>query len=147
VRLFLAERGADAKTVVDRWLDDFAKHRVPMRAFARTETLQDPVEQYREQLGRGRTPSAAYEVAVASGRTWATGDQISYYVVGRSAGVTIHEYARLASEWDASRPDENVEYYQSKVLDIWERFKTFADRPGLHPYTGEDDPSPQLTLF
>jgi DNA polymerase elongation subunit (family B) len=147
VRLFLLERGADAKAVVERWLDDFASHRVPVRAFARTETLQESVEHYREQVERGRPPSAAYEVAAASGRTWAPGDQISYYVVGRSAGVTVHEYARLASEWNPARPDENVEYYQAKVRDIWERFHQFADRPGLHPYTGEDEESAQLTLF
>jgi DNA polymerase elongation subunit (family B) len=148
-RRFLADRGPDAKAVVERWLEDFAAHRVPVRAFARTETLQDTLEQYREQLARGRPPAAAYEVAAASGRTWATGDQISYYVVGRSAGVTVHEYARLASDWNASHPDENVEYYQSKVLDIWERFRIFAERPGLHPHTGEDeDPgSKQLALF
>ena len=148
VRLFLLERGADAKAVVDRWLDDFACHRVPVRAFARTETLQDSIEQYREQVARGRSPSAAYEVATATDRPWAPGDQISYYVVGRTAGVTVHEYARLASDWDASHPDENVEFYQSKVRDIWERFRLFADRPGLHPYVPEsDEPSAQLSLF
>jgi DNA polymerase elongation subunit (family B) len=148
VRLFLVQRGPDAKAVVERWLDDFAHHRVPIRAFARTETLQDALDQYREQVGKGRPPSAAYEVALASGRTWAAGDQISYYVVGRSAGVSVHEYARLASDWNAAHPDENVEYYQAKVRDIWERFRPFADRPGLHPYTGEEDPdAAQLTLF
>jgi DNA polymerase elongation subunit (family B) len=149
VRLFVHERAADAKAVVDRWLDDFAAHRVPVRTFARTETLQDSVEQYRQEIEAGRRPpSAAYEVAIASDRTWAQGDQISYYVVGRTAGVTVHEYARLASDWNSAHPDENVEYYQSKVLDIWNRFRLFADRPGLHPYTGEDpDAGTQLSLF
>jgi DNA polymerase elongation subunit (family B) len=148
VRLFLQDRGADAKAVIDRWLQDFAAHRVPIRAFARAETLHEPLETYREQLAKGRPPSAAYEVAAASGRAWAAGDQISYYVVGRSATVAVHEYARLASEWDPARPDENVEYYQVKVRDIWERFKPFADRPGLHPFTGEEEAgSAQLALF
>ena len=86
-------------------------------------------------------------MAAASSRAWAPGDQISYYVVGRSAGVAVHEYARLASEWNASAPDENVEYYQSKVLDIWQRFKPFADRPGLHPESGDESDGAQLTLF
>ncbi|HYE90807.1 MAG TPA: DNA polymerase domain-containing protein, partial [Terriglobales bacterium] len=148
VRLFLDDRGPDAKAVVERWLEDFAAHRVPIRAFARTETLSEPLEVYREQLARGRPPSAAYEVAAAASRTWAAGDQISYYVAGRTAGVTVHEYARLASDWDAARPDENVEYYQAKVRDIWERFRIFAERPGLHPYTGdEEEPTRQLSLF
>ena len=48
----------------------------------------------------------------------------------------------------ASAPDENVEYYQTKVLDIWTRFRQFAERPGLHPYTGDEEPGPtQLSLF
>src|SRR5204862_4828988 len=34
VQLFLLERGADAKAVVERWLDEFAGHRVPIRRFA-----------------------------------------------------------------------------------------------------------------
>jgi hypothetical protein len=60
----------------------------------------------------------------------------------------VHDYARLASEWDPATPDENVEYYQSKVLDIWNRFRAFAERPGLHPYTGEDpEAGAQLSLF
>jgi DNA polymerase elongation subunit (family B) len=148
VRLFLADRGADARGVVDRWLDDFTGHRVPVRAFARTETLQETVEQYREQVARGRAPAAAYEVAASSDRAWAPGDQVSYYVVGRTAGVTVHEYARLASEWRPERPDENVDFYRAKVLDIWERFRPFAERPGLHPYTPEDEDSTrQLSLF
>jgi DNA polymerase elongation subunit (family B) len=148
VGLFLDGRGADARSVIDRWLDDFAKHRVPLRSFVRTETLQDSLEQYREQLEKGRPPAAAYEVAQSSGREWSPGDQISYYVVGRRAGVTVHEYARLASEWLDTAPDENVAYYQTKVLDIWERFRQFAERPGLHPYTGEEEPGPaQLSLF
>jgi DNA polymerase elongation subunit (family B) len=148
IGLFLTGRGAEAKAVVDRWLDDFAKHRVPLRAFARTETLQDSLEHYAEQVAQGRSPSATYEVARLSGREWSAGDQISYYVVGRTAGVTVHEYARLASEWKETAPDENVEYYQSKVLDIWSRFKPFADHPGLHPYTPEAEPGAvQLSLF
>ena len=148
VKLFLLERGAEANAVIDRWLDDFAHHRVPVRVFARSETLQEPMEQYREQVEKGRPPSAAYEAAVISGRAWSPGDQISYYVVGRTAGVTVHEYARLAADWPSSQPDENVEYYQSKVLDIWQRFRPFADRPGLHPHTADEDPgAAQLSLF
>lgn len=149
IHLFLVDRGADAQAVIERWLDDFARHRVPIRSFARTETLQESVEHYRAQVAKGRPPSAAYEVAASSGRTWAEGDQISWYVVGRTAGVTVHEYARLASDWNAAHPDENVEFYQSKVRDIWDRFRMFANRPGLHPYTGEEaEPgATQLALF
>jgi DNA polymerase I len=93
-----------------------------------------------------RHPSAAYELALAAGRTWQPGDQVSYYVAGRGADVVVNERARLASHWDPARPDENVEYYQAKVLEIWERLRPFALDDGLREPAVEE-PSPQLSLF
>lgn len=148
VRLFVGGRGADAKAVVDRWLEDFAAHRLDVRVFARTETLQESLEAYRERVAAGLRPvSAAYELAAASGRPVLPGDQISYYVAGRTARVAVSDVAKLASLWDPARPDENVEYYQSKVLETWERFRRFAERGGLVPYVDDDPESPQLSLF
>ena len=149
VGLLLVERGGEARVVIDRWLDDFAAHRVEPRTFARTETLQDTLDRYRERVAAGaRATSAAYELALASGRAWAPGDQISYYVAGRGARVPVNEYARLVTEWNPARPDENVEYYQMKILELWERFKPFAENPGLRPYVEESpEPDRQLSLF
>jgi DNA polymerase elongation subunit (family B) len=148
VRLLLRGRGPEARGVVDRWLADFAAHRVPVRAFARTETLQDAPDVYREKVRTGlRAASAAYELAEASGRAWQPGDQVSYYVAGRGSRVAVNEQARLATGWDPARPDENVDYYQGKVLEVWERFRRFAEQKGLAPYTGEPEPSAQLSLF
>jgi DNA polymerase elongation subunit (family B) len=147
VRLLVLDRGPEAKRVIDRWLGDFAAHRVPLRAFARTETLHETAETYRERVEAGaRPPSAAYELAVAAGRAWLPGDQVSYYVAGRGRRATVNEQARLAREWDAARPDENVEHYQAKVLEIWERFRPFTEGEGLRPYV-DDAPAPQLELF
>jgi len=135
--------------VIDRWLAAFAAHQVPVRQFARTETLQDTVDVYRQRVREGlRPPSAAYELVVATGRTCQPGDQISYYVAGRSRSVVVNEQARLATDWDASRPDENAEHYQGKVLEIWNRFRMFTEIEGLVPY--RDDPAEdeaQLLLF
>ncbi len=148
VRLLLVDRGPDVKAVVDRWLGDFAARRVPPRVFARTETLHDTLDDYRQAVARGvRHPAAAYELAAATGRAWQPGDQVSYYVAGRGAAVTVNEAARLLAAWNAERPDENVEYYQSKVLEIWERFRPFVDQAGLRPPADESDSSPQLSLF
>jgi DNA polymerase, archaea type len=148
VRLLLTGRRADAKAVIDRWLADFAAHRVDVRTFARTETLQEPLEVYRERVAAGvRAPSAAYELAAASGRPVQAGDQISYYVTGRTARVPVSEAAKLASLWDRERPDENVEYYQSKVLEIWQRFRRFTEVDGLIPYVEDEAESAQLSLF
>src|SRR5262245_65185991 len=136
------------RSIIDRWLGDFAAHRVELRAFARTETLQDSIDAYRERVRTGlRAASAAYELAAASGRAMQPGDQVSYYVAGRGANVTVNEYAKLAALWDPTRPDENVEYYQVKVLEIWERFRAFAELDGLRPPAADTETSAQLSLF
>jgi DNA polymerase elongation subunit (family B) len=151
IRLLLARRGAEVRGVVDRWLADFAAHRVPVRAFARTETLRDTLDAYRAKVARGtRGVSAAYELAAASGRAWVPGDQISYYVGGRGARVAVNECARLAGAWDPAIPDENVEYYQARVIEIWERLRRFVEHPGLIGGTGdahEGRAGLQLELF
>jgi DNA polymerase I len=150
VQLLVTGRRTDAKGVIDRWLAAFAAHTVPVRSFARTENLQEPLEAYRARVQSGeRPPSAAYELALASGRAVQPGDQISYYVTGRTARVAVNEYAKLAALWDPAQPDENVEYYQGKVIEVWERFRRFAEQDGLVPYVDEnlDDDSRQLSLF
>jgi DNA polymerase elongation subunit (family B) len=147
LRALLEGRRAEARAVVDRWLADFAARRVPLRLFTRTETLTETAEAYRERVAAGlRHPSAAYELALAAGREWQPGDQISYYVAGRGADIVVAERARLASRWDPANPDENVEYYQARVREIWERFRPFVDDDGLRAPTVEE-PSPQLDLF
>ncbi|MBI2014427.1 MAG: DNA polymerase II, partial [Candidatus Rokubacteria bacterium] len=147
VRCLLEGRRDEVRRVVARWLDDFAAHRVPVRSFARTETLQESPETYRERVAAGARPaSAAYELALASGRAVQPGDPVSYYVVGRSAGVAVNEHARLASEWDPAAPDENVEYYQAKVREVWERFRPFTEFDGLRPPAPEPQQN-QLSLF
>lgn len=148
VGLLLAGRGRDVKAVVERWLDDFAARRVDPRLFARTETLGDTLETYRDKVAQGlRNPSAAYELAAAAGRAWQPGDQISYYVAGRGAQVAVNEQARLLSGWNPERRDENVEYYQAKVREVWERFRPFAEREGLWPADELPEPPAQLSLF
>ena len=145
VGLLLRGRGADVKAVVGRWCADFIAHRVPVRLFARTETLHDTLEVYAEKVRAGeRSPSAAYALASASGAGWQPGDQISYYVTGRGVDVSVNERARLATLWDPAHPDENTDFYHAKAQEIWARFKDFATRDGVWP--AEED-EPQLRLF
>jgi DNA polymerase elongation subunit (family B) len=150
VGLLVSAREAEVKTTIHRWLEDLAARRVPVKLLARTETLGDTPAAYRERVAAGaRHASAAYELALASDRVVQPGDQISYYVAGRGAHVSVNEHAKLVTAWDPERPDENVEYYQAKVLEIWERFRPFADSPGLRPYAGDPEAlaDPQLSLF
>jgi DNA polymerase, archaea type len=149
VRLLLEGKRDQVRAVVDRWLTAFATHQVPLRQFARTEILQDTVDVYRERVRAGqRPPSAAYELVIAAGRACQPGDQVSYYVAGRGRNVVVNEQARLAAEWDGAPPDENVEHYQGKVIEIWERFRRFTEIEGLVPYRDERDADEaQLSLF
>jgi DNA polymerase elongation subunit (family B) len=150
VGLLIRGDGAGVKGAVQRWMEELARRRVPVKLLARTETLQEPLETYRERLAAGaRSPSAAYELALASGRALQPGDQVSYYVTGRGAHVTVSERARLLSAWDEGHPDENIEYYQAKVLEIWERFRPYTEWEGLRPVSAAPEPTadPQLTLF
>jgi DNA polymerase elongation subunit (family B) len=149
VRLLLEGKRGEVRAVIDRWLAAFAAHQVPVRQFARTETLQDTVDVYRARVQAGlRPPSAAYELTLAAGRVCQPGDQVSYYVAGRSRHVVVNEQARLASEWDPTRPDENVEHYQGKILEIWDRFRRFTEVEGLVPYRDESaEDEAQLSLF
>ena len=149
VRILLEGRRGEVRGVIDRWLTAFATHQVPIRQFARTETLQETVDVYRERVQANlRPPSAAYELVIAAGRVCQPGDQVSYYVAGRSRNVVVNEQARLAGEWDPARPDENVEHYQTKVLEIWERFRRFTEMEGLVPYRDDStEDEAQLSLF
>ena len=45
--------------------------------------------------------------------------------------VKVAVAAKLVGEYDASRPDENIEYYQAKLTDLFEKFSVFAGKPGL----------------
>ena len=147
VGLLLDGRPMDVKAVVDRWCADLLAHRVPARLFARTETLHETLEVYRERVREdARPPSAAYELALASDTAWQPGDQLSYYVTGRGLGVSIIDHVKLAALWDPLQPDENVEYYHAKAQDIWTRFRHFTERDGLWP-PDEDTEGPQLRLF
>jgi hypothetical protein len=141
-------RGSDGKAVVQRWLEDFRAHRVPPKLFSRTETLQETLDAYRERVAAGLRPaSPAYEVALASGRGWEPGDQVSWYVAGRRARGAVIEHARLATSWDRTRPDENVEYYQQRVLDVWTRLRRLVEHDGLQPVIDEPAEQAQLPLF
>jgi DNA polymerase, archaea type len=95
----------------------------PVAQFAKTERLQDSPQTYQSKRIRGKCPKdAAYELALKSEQPYRAGDQISYYVTGEKKNVSVHEMARLVSDWNPSRRDENVEYYLAKLEALMEKF-------------------------
>jgi DNA polymerase, archaea type len=118
------ERKIDA--LLAKYMEEFEQHRFDVKMFMKTESLQDSLVTYREKVrDKRRNPSALYELAIQSGRAYQPGDQISYYVVGTGKHVKVHETAKLASQWDRHHPDQNVEYYKAKLLELYKKFKPF----------------------
>ncbi len=145
-RLLLEGHREEIPGLVWRYLDDFAAHRVPVKLFMKTETLQDSLETYREKVkAKKRNPSAPYALALGSERPYQPGDQVSYYVTGQGLKVKVNEAAKLASQWDPAAPDENVEYYRAKVLELWEKFRPLVEQDGLMPVQEEGEEA-QLTI-
>src|SRR5947199_166712 len=89
----------------------------------KTDTLQDSLDKYRAKIaGSTRNRAAAYELALASGRNYKPGDQISYYVKATPKRDPAYEAAKLASEFDPQSRDENVDYYVAKLDDLVKKF-------------------------
>jgi DNA polymerase elongation subunit (family B) len=91
----------------------------------KTDTLQDSLEKYRAKIaGSARNRAAAYELAVASGRNYKPGDQISYYITATPKKVPAYEAAKLATEFDPENRDENIQYYVAKLADLVKKFSS-----------------------
>jgi DNA polymerase elongation subunit (family B) len=96
----------------------------------KTDTLQDSLEKYRQKIaGSARNRAAAYELALASGRNYRPGDQISYYITGAGKKVAAYESAKLASNFDPQNRDENADYYIAKLDDLVKKFAIMIPAP------------------
>ena len=107
--------------------DDFAQkireREWPIEMLMKTDTLQDSLDKYRQKIsGGGRNKAAVYELALASGRNYKPGDQISYYVKTTPKKVAAYEAAKLVTDFDPQNRDENVDYYVAKLDDLVKKF-------------------------
>jgi DNA polymerase elongation subunit (family B) len=111
--------------------DDFEK-KIRERAWhidmlMKTDTLQDSLDKYRAKIGAGgRNRAAAYELALASGRDYKPGEQISYYIKATPKKVAAYEAAKLVSDFDPESRDENVDYYVAKLDELVKKFANIA---------------------
>src|SRR5216110_328560 len=89
----------------------------------KTDTLQDSLDKYRAKIaGSARNRAAAYELALARGRAYKPGDQVSYYIKSTPKKAPAYEAARLASEFDPQNRDESVDYYVAKLDELGKKF-------------------------
>jgi DNA polymerase elongation subunit (family B) len=128
--LLLLLKGEKEKipALYQRYLDDIAHHRKDISWLFKTETLQDSLESYQAKVkAKKRNAAAPYELALKAERPYQPGDQISYYVTGSKAKVKISENCKLAADWNADKPDENVEHYKAKLEELYEKFRPWID--------------------
>jgi DNA polymerase elongation subunit (family B) len=96
----------------------------------KTDTLQDSLDKYRAKIaGSARNRAAAYELALASGRAYKPGDQVSYYIKSTPKKVPAYEAARLAADFDPQNRDENVDYYVAKLDELVKKFGSVIPAP------------------
>ena len=61
-------------------------------------------------------------MAIASGRAYKPGDQVSYYIKSTPKKVAAYEAAKLVSDFDPKNRDENIDYYVAKLDDLVKKF-------------------------
>lgn len=123
IRLKLEARDEELPALKAKYESDIVNREWPVTLLAKTETLQDAPATYAGKIGqKSRARNAAYELALASGREYQAGDQVSYYVTGTRKTVPVHANARLVSAWNPFERDENVAYYVSKLDALYDKF-------------------------
>lgn len=123
--LTLALKG-EAKQVpqlYEEYCQKIERGQFPIDMLAKTETLQDTLDVYQQKIAKSaRNRSAAYELALKSGRNYQPGDQITYYVTGDGKRVSVYDNCKLASEFNPARRDENIDYYLDKLKALYMKF-------------------------
>ena len=124
LRLLLQGRKDEIPALYERYREAITHHRLDLFLLKRTETLRESLDDYQMKVKGGKQhPRSAYEVALRSERRYLPGDQVSCYVAGEGANVTVKENCRHVSEWDPASPDENVDYYKARLRDLYEQLR------------------------
>ncbi len=130
IRLLLEGRAGEVHALSAKLEDDIRQRRVPIALLAKTETLQDSLAAYQKKIsGASRNRSAAYELAIRSGRAFQQGDQITYYITGTKKSVSAYQAAKPVAEWNPEARDENIEYYAAKVRELQKKLAEFLPAP------------------
>lgn len=122
----LAGENGKAARLFDYYATRLRAKELSVAWVARSETLNESPETYREKLKLGkRNHSAAFEVALASGRLYRAGDHVSYYVSGSRKDASAYQHCRPVTAFDSKHPDINILYYIEKLRHLQKRFESF----------------------
>ncbi len=129
VSLLLHEKARLVPELITRYRTAIENREWPLDKFAKSETLGDSLDVYKRKLssGSGRR-SAAYELAIASGRDYRAGDQVSFYITGVKKKVSVVDNSRLLADAPPER-DENTLYYQDKLDELVKKFADVIETP------------------
>jgi DNA polymerase, archaea type len=126
LRLLLEGREEEVRGLLGEYSEKLERHELDIAWLAKTETLSESPDTYRQKVqAKKRNPAAAYELAVASGRNYRAGDQVSFYVTGTSKKVRVYEQCKMAASYAPGHPDANVSYYQAKLVELGKKFEEF----------------------
>ncbi len=126
LRLLLEGKAEKVEALLKEYMKRIENHEMGIFGLAKTEALRESLESYKQKTqAGGRNLAALYELALVSTRPYRAGDQLSYYVMGEKKNVRVYDNCKLASSYDPSRPDENVAYYQNKLLALYDKFSEF----------------------
>jgi DNA polymerase elongation subunit (family B) len=132
IRLKLEEKDKQIPALKTKYEKAIREREWSIGELAKTETLQDAPSTYTVKIARDkRARSAVYELALASGRDYRAGDQLSYYVTGEKKSVAVYEKAKLASQWDSQKRDENIAYYLAKLDALYDKFTAVVQQGEL----------------
>ncbi len=125
IRLLLEGKAAELPAYYEELRTRLEARQIPLEKLAKTETLNDSPESYQRKLtaGTGRR-SAAYELALKSGRDYRAGDQVTYFLTGEKKKLSVVDNAKLLSDAEPGGHDENIPYYLGKLE---EQYRNFAD--------------------
>jgi len=123
IKLIMQEESGEIARLREQFEERIRNREMPIEMLMKTDTLQDSLDKYRAKIaGSARNRAAAYELALASGRNYKPGDQISYYIKATPKKVAAYEAAKLASEFDSQNRDENSDYYVAKLNELVKKF-------------------------
>jgi DNA polymerase elongation subunit (family B) len=130
IRKLLEGKPAKAAAMEAEIRQMLEQRKIPIARLARAETLQDSPAAYLKKISASsRNRSAAFEIALKSGRSYVAGDQVRYYITGDKKKVTAYEAAKPLSEYDPAHPDENIAYYAGKLSELAGKFESFFPDP------------------
>ena len=105
--------------------DQIQNRTIALEKLAKSETLNDSVENYRRKIAAGTTRrSAAYELLLAAGVKAQTGSKVRFYVTGEKAKLPVVGNSCLYDPASTER-NENVAYYLEKCRLLEAAFQEF----------------------